>query len=162
MWTVLITGSRKLESADVMWHYLNLTLNKHPLLTVVQGACPSGADEFAHGWCRLMDESLPNDSPRMVIEACRTPGTPGYPAAWDRHGKIAGPIRNQEMVDLDPRPDVCYAFPTTESRGTYDCMSRAWVKGIPVYVFRDDYSMHKVTEDEGEALARRWIGWGAS
>lgn len=158
MWSVLVTGSRDLESADVMWHYLGLTLNKHPLLTIVHGAA-RGADRYAHMWCDLSQDL--RDPDKMVIEACREPGTPGYPANWG-DGKFAGNARNQEMVNLEPRPDVVYAFPMPQSRGTYDCMARAWVKGIPIYEFSPNYNVHKLTEAEGELLARKHLHWGSS
>ena len=46
-----------------------------------------------------------------------------HPADWRKHGKAAGSIRNQEMVDLGA--DLCYAFPDSGSKGTYDCVERA-------------------------------------
>lgn len=52
------------------------------------------------------------------------------PADWDRHGRAAGHIRNQAMVDAGAH--VCLAFPLGESRGTRDCMRRAHAAGIPV------------------------------
>jgi len=59
-----------------------------------------------------------------------------YPADWGTHGKAAGPIRNQQMID-DAKPDVCWAFvdkPLAESRGTADMVRRARKAGIPTYV----------------------------
>lgn len=44
-----------------------------------------------------------------------------YKADWDKHGKSAGPIRNQEMIDQEP--DLVLAFPG--GRGTADCVRRA-------------------------------------
>lgn len=58
-----------------------------------------------------------------------------YPADWEKHGKRAGPIRNQEMVDLGA--DVCLAFfkNGAVNRGTSDCVRRAEKAGIPVRKF---------------------------
>lgn len=53
------------------------------------------------------------------------------PADWDKHGRKAGPIRNQEMVDY---ADACIAIPCPKSKGTWDTVRRAEAKGIPVYV----------------------------
>lgn len=53
-----------------------------------------------------------------------------YPADWNKHGKAAGPIRNQQMVDLGA--DICLAFPLGESRGTRHCMKAAERAGIKV------------------------------
>lgn len=54
------------------------------------------------------------------------------PAAWGAHGNVAGPIRNQAMVDEQPRPDVCVAAPGPGSSGTFDCARRAASAGIRV------------------------------
>ena len=63
-----------------------------------------------------------------------------YPAKWDVHGKAAGPIRNQEMLDKEHTHDhpieLCLAFPLAQSRGTYDMMRRAHKAGIQVIVYR--------------------------
>lgn len=51
-----------------------------------------------------------------------------HPADWGTHGKGAGPIRNQAMVDLGA--DICLAFPLPRSVGTWDCIRRANAAGI--------------------------------
>lgn len=51
------------------------------------------------------------------------------PADWRTHGKAAGPIRNQRMID-DFKPDLVLAFPG--GRGTADMVSRARAAGIEV------------------------------
>ena len=58
-----------------------------------------------------------------------------YPADWKQHGKAAGPIRNQQMLD-EGRPDVVFAFTNelASSRGTADMVRRAKAAGVPVYV----------------------------
>lgn len=51
-----------------------------------------------------------------------------YPADWETHGKSAGPIRNQRM--LDTGIDLVIAFPG--GRGTEDMKTRARAAGVPV------------------------------
>lgn len=46
-----------------------------------------------------------------------------HDADWKKYKNAAGPIRNQEMVDLGA--DLCLGFPTPASIGTYDCMEKA-------------------------------------
>jgi hypothetical protein len=57
-----------------------------------------------------------------------------HPADWERHGKAAGFIRNQAMIDT--KPDVVVAFWDGKSRGTAHTIDRATRAGIPVYVIR--------------------------
>jgi len=57
-----------------------------------------------------------------------------FPADWSK-GLSAGPVRSQRMLD-EGNPDVVYAFPTSESRGTWDMVRRARKAGIPVEVYR--------------------------
>lgn len=55
-------------------------------------------------------------------------------ADWSRHGKAAGPIRNQDMVDQ--KPDHCLAFVLPGSRGTWDTVNRCKKAGIPVTIIK--------------------------
>lgn len=87
-------------------------------VTVVEGDCPfGGVDTIARVWA--------NYYPRARSEK--------HPAMWFKHGKGAGPIRNQEMVDLGA--DVVLAYPMGVSRGTRDLVVRAREAGLVVRVF---------------------------
>jgi hypothetical protein len=55
-----------------------------------------------------------------------------FAADWDKHGKAAGPIRNQQMVDKEP--SYMIAFPG--GSGTRDCARRADEAGIQVFIPR--------------------------
>lgn len=79
--------------------------------TLVHGAA-TGADSLAAEWWGDIQERP----------------TEAHPADWDRHGKAAGPIRNQEMVDSGL--DLCIAFPG--GRGTADMIRRCEAAGVPV------------------------------
>lgn len=78
---------------------------------IIHGGAP-GADSLAHLW------------------AARH-GTTGiaFPADWNKHGKAAGPIRNQEMIDHG-KPNLVVAFPG--GRGTADMVQKAKTAGIDV------------------------------
>lgn len=52
-----------------------------------------------------------------------------FPADWKTHGKAAGVIRNQQILD-EGKPDLVVAFPG--GRGTSDMIRRAEKAGIPV------------------------------
>lgn len=114
---VLITGSRNWTDEDLIWdvlfEYLPARGSLMHTVVLVHGDCPTGADAIAS----------------LVWTANGGLEEP-HPANWAKHGKAAGPLRNQEMVNLGA--DVCLAFPLGESRGTRDCMRRAEAAGIPV------------------------------
>lgn len=82
-------------------------------VVVVEGKCPrGGVDEYAFEWATF---HAPNN-----VQPLR------MPAHWDLHGKAAGPIRNQDMVNRGA--DICLGFPgppTLKPSGTEDCMNRA-------------------------------------
>lgn len=61
--------------------------------------------------------------------------TEEYAADWDAHGRRAGPMRNQEMID-EGKPDAVLAvlqegYPC---RGTHDMIRRTMAAGIPLAV----------------------------
>lgn len=59
-----------------------------------------------------------------------------YPAFWSDYGKAAGPLRNQEMLELG-KPDEVHAFYINgqqhKSRGTKDMVNKARAAGIRVF-----------------------------
>lgn len=117
----LICGGRDLDAADV-WNWLErfghqdaaerLGRRGAPRITTVIHGGARGADEGAARWGE--SESVP------VL---------AFPAAWKKHGKAAGPIRNARMI-RDGKPDVVIAFPG--GRGTADMIRQAEAAGIPV------------------------------
>ena len=94
---VIVCGGRDFDDVEFVVHYLNHVHEWNPISCVIAGAA-RGVDTFAELWADLM--GIPKEI---------------YPADWDRHGKAAGPIRNQEMLDKS-RPDMVMAFPG--GRGT--------------------------------------------
>lgn len=61
-----------------------------------------------------------------------------FPAQWQKYGKAAGPIRNQQML-TEGKPDFVLAFHNSleTSRGTKDMVNRARKAGIPVEVITE-------------------------
>lgn len=106
------------------------TLPDPSKMTVVHGACPTGADMWADEW------AITNCDMRLVER---------HPADWDKHGRAAGPIRNKEMVDAGA--DLCLAFissctsprcnieGTHPSHGASGCADLAEKAGIPTKRF---------------------------
>jgi hypothetical protein len=56
------------------------------------------------------------------------------PASWRLHGKAAGPIRNQLMLDLHPDIELVVAFPLEGSVGTWHMCRIAEKQGFPVMI----------------------------
>jgi hypothetical protein len=119
---VLVTGSRDWPTPAVVWAALNDVREDALLagrnLVVVHGACPSGADAHAAGWCEIAAQFA-----HGVTEE-------RHRAAWEQHGKSAGFRRNAEMVNLGA--DVCLAFIRNGSRGACHTAALAEAAGIPV------------------------------
>lgn len=87
-------------------------LHRHaPDAVLVHGDCAHGDRDAARVWTALGG-------------ACEA-----HPADWGRHGRAAGPIRNQHMVNLGA--DLCVAFLTTGSRGAVKTAALAEAAGIP-------------------------------
>jgi hypothetical protein len=53
-------------------------------------------------------------------------------ALWSRHGKAAGPLRNDALMAL--MPTVAYAYPLPQSRGTWDMVRKLEAANVPVFV----------------------------
>lgn len=81
---------------------------------VVIAGGATGADQHAIDWA--------------VVHWCQFEE---YKADWDKYGKKAGPIRNQQMLD-EGKPDLVLAFPG--GRGTADMIARAKKAGVEVKV----------------------------
>lgn len=113
---ILVTGSRDWEDQQAVYRALADTIRPLPAdqeITVVHGACPTGADHMAHEWARGFG---------ATIDA--------HPANWVTYGKAAGPRRNARMVALGA--DVCLAFIRNGSRGASHTAALAEQAGIPV------------------------------
>ena len=114
---ILSTGGRDWDDIDAIRDAIMLAtigVSKRQVF-VVHGAA-RGADTIADQIARGLG---------MIPEP--------HPANWSEHHRAAGPIRNQQMVDLGA--DMCLAFLMPGSKGTADCIKRAEKAGIPVTVF---------------------------
>lgn len=114
MYRILITGSRDWTDEKAIFNAITEEVFGKDVtqITLIHGAA-RGADSIADKVARFYN---------LHVEV--------YPADWQAHGKAAGPIRNQQMIDLGA--DVCLAFPKGESRGTRHCMKQAKKAGITV------------------------------
>jgi hypothetical protein len=66
-----------------------------------------------------------------------------FPANWTKHGKAAGPIRNQQMADYADALIAIYDSRT--SRGTKDMIRRAKKAELKIYAY--DLAVGSATEE---------------
>lgn len=116
---VLVTGGRDFDERAFVFGVLDaIHATRGPIGVVVHGGA-RGADSIAGEWA--------ND---------RGTSTAAIPAQWEKHGRAAGPKRNQAMVDLVVSwhelgdEVVVVAFPG--GAGTADCVRRAREAGFDV------------------------------
>lgn len=108
---LLVCGGRDYGVTLSQRKFLYAELDRLKPSAVIQGGA-SGADARAREWARY------HDIPCVTFEA-----------DWRTHGKAAGPIRNQRMID-EGKPDMVLAFPG--GRGTADMVRRAMAAKIPL------------------------------
>jgi len=85
-----VTGGRDYRLTERDYIVLNNIHERVGVSLLLHGGC-RGADLDAAQWAK--DKGIP---------------TQEFPAAWDVHGKAAGPIRGREMIDA---ADKLVAFP---------------------------------------------------
>lgn len=108
---VLVCGGRSFADKVKVWTTLSQIHARDGITCLIHGAAP-GADTLAEEWA-----------------AERHVSRHRFPAQWEKHGKAAGPIRNQAMIDRG-RPDLVVAFPG--GAGTADMVRRAKADDIKI------------------------------
>ena len=108
----LVCGGREFDNWELLSEVMeSLDGGSFENLTVIQGGA-KGADFLARVWAKYHGREMEE-----------------YPADWKKHGKGAGAIRNQQMLD-DGKPDLVIAFPG--GVGTADMVRRAKKAGVEV------------------------------
>lgn len=125
---VLVTGTRAELDADGRALLEGLLAWNAPRTeegAVYVGDCTTGVDAVARAWCEA--HGLRARGGKLLV----------FEADWDRWGKSAGPRRNQAMVDAARSSGLhtmALAFPSSSSRGTWDCVRRLARAGLAVWV----------------------------
>jgi len=98
---------------------------KHGAAPIIEALRQYGATSVIHGAAKGADTC--GD---FAAKTLRLP-VQSFPAEWDRHGKAAGPIRNQRML-TEGKPDLVLAFhdDIEGSKGTKDMVARATRAGV--------------------------------
>lgn len=133
---VLVCGDRNWDDKKfidkVLFEYWYNRLVLEEDFVVIHGAA-RGADSIAGKIAR--EQSVTEEA---------------FPAQWEKHGKSAGPIRNQQMLD-EGKPGLVLAFHDNieGSKGTKDMVARAKRAGIETRVYSHS-SVCKVYPAKGE------------
>lgn len=122
MFRVIICGSREYTDFELLSktcdYYLSQKLNSEEEVVIVSG-CARGADTLGEKYA--MSRGL------KVMK---------FPADWNKYGKKAGFIRNEEMAK---NSDACIAFLSREGKnvGTKMMISLASVYNLPTRVVQE-------------------------
>lgn len=109
---ILVCGGRDYSDVTRVCNALNKAHAKSPITMLIHGAA-RGADNCAADW-----------AVKRGIEVKQ------FPANWQEHGRAAGPMRNQAMLNFG-MPDAVIAFPG--GKGTADMVHRAELAGLKVW-----------------------------
>jgi hypothetical protein len=109
---LLVCGGRDYSDQAAAWKALDRAHAKRPITLVIHGDA-LGADRIGRDWA--IERGIPEKA---------------FPADWKMLGQIAGPVRNQRMLD-EGKPDGVLALPG--GNGTADMVRRAEAKGLPVW-----------------------------
>lgn len=105
----------------------------HMVFAELEGICIRRGEELVliHGDAKGADRMAADIATQYNAKVI------AVPADWEEHGKAAGPIRNQKMLD-DHNPDVVWAFRSTgKSNGTDDMVRRSKKAGILTHVWSE-------------------------
>ena len=108
---VLVCGGRTYNNKEKIYEVLS-SIHKETQIRVLIHGTAKGADTLAGSWAR--ENNIKEKQ---------------YPALWNTHGKAAGIIRNQKMLD-DNKVDLVIAFPG--GKGAADMSQRAKKANIEV------------------------------
>lgn len=112
--SVLVCGSRDYRDKIRLYNELNRVFSDDKYSDMLTGGA-TGADRLAEDFAR--EHGIP----------CLS-----IPADWTKYGKIAGPIRNSEMIARKPLLVVAFSSQATLTAGTADTVRKARACGIPV------------------------------
>ena len=122
--TIVVSGSRTLDSEDIFEHCYERLLQLRDSLgeiTLLSGDCKQGIDRIVHKY----------DMSKFNVEL--------YPANWAEYGKAAGMIRNREM---SKKANLLIAYWDGKSKGTKnmidECMKSDSIQVVEVFKIKGE------------------------
>jgi hypothetical protein len=125
---LLVCGGRDFSDTTSAYKVLNAMHRAFSIDVLIEGDA-RGADRIAGYWAR-----------RNGVTNLK------FAADWDKHGRAAGAIRNQQMLD-EGKPTHVLAFPG--GRGTADMMDRARRAGVQVITAQVGRNGNRQDPEEG-------------
>ncbi|MEW8308185.1 MAG: SLOG family protein [Candidatus Thiodiazotropha endolucinida] len=133
MMRIIVAGCRNASKTDV-----NRALSSCEWIgfasAIVSGTA-RGADQYGEDWAKEHAIDIQH-----------------YPADWKKHGKKAGPLRNEEMAK---NAEGLIAVWDGQSRGTKSMIELASKYGLRICVYRVDTNMIE-TYEATDDVAHRW------
>jgi len=128
---VIVAGSRQLNTFDMVEEAIDdFWLMGNEITEIVSGGA-RGVDRLGERYAQE------NKIPLKV-----------FPAEWDKHGKAAGAIRNDQMANY---ADALIAVWDEVSRGTGHMINSARRKGLLVYVKTPGKGLRQITSGPHES-----------
>lgn len=114
---VLVCGDRNWTDQELVDCTLDMMHASKPIALIIEGEA-QGADKMGRNWAERHD---------VPFRA--------FPAQWDRYGRAAGPIRNQQQLN-EGHPDLVVAFhdDLAHSKGTRHMVKIAQRANVPVRI----------------------------
>jgi hypothetical protein len=102
---IIIAGSRWFNNYELLKRKMDAILTTTPLpITIISGTC-QGADKLGEQYAKEKGYEVEQ-----------------HPADWDRFGRAAGPIRNEEMAKV---ADACVVFWNGKTPGSKSMVALA-------------------------------------
>lgn len=111
----IIAGSRGITDREMVSFHLSLIVPDDLHITEVVSGTAAGVDTLGEQWAEDWDIPVKR-----------------FPAEWEKYGKRAGHIRNDEMARY---AEACVIFWDGESNGTRDMIQLAAKCGLKLFVF---------------------------
>ena len=104
---VIVAGSRNITSLGAVYHAIKGAEKEGITITEVVSGCARGVDTIGELWADFKQLKLTK-----------------FPADWDKHGRSAGPIRNQEMADYADALIVVWDGKSSGSKNMLETMKK--------------------------------------
>lgn len=112
---IIIAGSRNFNDFDILKEKMDKATRLIDKDIEIVSGTARGADKLGERYAKERNHSIIS-----------------MPADWDKHGRSAGYIRNEQMASL---ADVCVVFWNRESNGTRHMIRLAKKYNVPVLAY---------------------------